>query len=44
VQMTTGTSTGLCMAFHGVPDWVKVVATEDADGGSCTVTVQPFNG
>lgn len=27
--------------FKGIPDWVKIVATEDADGATVTVKVQP---
>lgn len=27
--------------FKGIPDYVKIVATEDADGGTVTVKVQP---
>ena len=27
--------------FRGIPDWIKVVATEDADGATVTVKVQP---
>jgi len=29
--------------FKGVPDWVKIVATEDVNGVSVTVRVQPIN-
>jgi hypothetical protein len=27
--------------FKGIPDWVKIVATEDVDGSTVTVKVQP---
>ena len=27
--------------FKGIPDWVKVVATEDVNGATVTVKVQP---
>jgi len=29
--------------FKGVPHWVKIVATEDVNGVSVTVRVQPIN-
>ena len=29
--------------FKGIPDWIKIVATEDADGATVTVKVQPLN-
>lgn len=29
--------------FKGIPDWIKIVATEDADGSTVTVKVQPCN-
>lgn len=29
--------------FKGIPDWVKIVATEDANGQTVTVKVQPLN-
>lgn len=29
--------------FKGIPDWVKVVATEDAGAETVTVRVQPLN-
>jgi hypothetical protein len=29
--------------FKGIPAWIKIVATEDADGSTVTVKVQPLN-
>ena len=29
--------------FKGIPDWVKIVATEDVEGQSVTIKVQPLN-
>lgn len=29
--------------FKGIPDYIKIVATEDADGATVTVKVQPLN-
>jgi hypothetical protein len=29
--------------FKGIPDWVKIVATEDVTGVTVTVKVQPLN-
>ena len=29
--------------FKGVPDWIKIVATEDVTGVNVTVRVQPIN-
>lgn len=28
--------------FKGIPDYIKIVATEDVDGSTCTVKVQPI--
>lgn len=43
-QLTTGNLTAsACMLFRGIMDYVKIVATEVADGATCTVTVQPLN-
>jgi len=36
-------SAGQGFIFKGIPDYVKIVATEEVDGGACTVTVQPMN-
>ena len=41
--MSFQTDSGKAVVWKGVPDFVKVVATEDADGGKATVTVQPLN-
>lgn len=27
--------------FKGIPDWIKIVATEDVDGSTVTVKIQP---
>jgi hypothetical protein len=29
--------------FKGIPDWIKIVATEDEDGATVTVKAQPIN-
>ncbi len=50
-QANTGTMTLMsyqCNAsriflFRGVPDYIKIVATEDQDGATVTVKVQPLN-
>lgn len=44
VQRTTNNITDSgCYIFRGIPDFVKVVATEVADGANITVKVQPVN-
>jgi len=40
-QMTLTSSTGKCVLWKGIPEFVKIVATENSDGGACTVVVQP---
>lgn len=40
-QMTLTSSTGKCVLWKGIPEFVKIVATEHSDGGACTVVVQP---
>ena len=50
-QANTGTMTLMsyqCNAsrmflFKGIPDYIKIVATEDEDGATVTVKVQPLN-
>jgi hypothetical protein len=50
-QANTGTMTAMSyqtnankmVLFKGVPDFIKVVATEDEDTGKCTVIVKPIN-
>lgn len=41
--MSYQTNASRLFIFKGIPDWVKVVATEDADGQTVTVKVQPLN-
>jgi hypothetical protein len=43
-QLTTGNLTASRIKlFAAVPNLIKVVATEVADGATCTVRVQPIN-
>ena len=37
------TNTTYAGVWRGVPDWIKVVATEDQDTGKCTVLITPIN-
>lgn len=39
-KQTNATYAGM---WRGVPDWIKVVATEDEDTGKCTVKITPCN-
>ncbi len=41
--MSKQTNTTYCGVWRGVPDWVKVTATEDEDTGKCTVKITPCN-
>jgi len=41
--MSYQTNASKMFLFKGIPDWVKVVATEDVDGATVTVNVQPLN-
>ncbi|MDD3414881.1 MAG: hypothetical protein PHY47_12885 [Lachnospiraceae bacterium] len=42
--LTTGAITASCIkVFKPIPDIVKLVATENVDGGTITVYVQPTN-
>ena len=42
-QMSHQTNTSRMILFKGIPDWIKVVATEDVDGQTCSVDVQLLN-
>lgn len=42
-QMSYQTNSGKAVVWKGVPDFCKIVATEDADDAKCTVKVQPLN-
>jgi len=37
------TNTSMGLIFKGIPDFIKIIATKDEDGASCTVMVQPLN-
>lgn len=41
-QMSYQLNSNRLFIFKGIPDWIKVVATEDADGQTVTVRVQPI--
>jgi hypothetical protein len=41
--MSYQTNASKVFLFKGIPDWVKIVATEDVDGQTVTVKVQPLN-
>ena len=41
--MSFQTNASKGFAFKGIPDWVKIVATEDEDGATVTVYAQPIN-
>ena len=42
IQMSTGSlTTDMCRLFVGIPDFIKVVATEDSNGATVTTKVQP---
>jgi len=41
--MSYQTNASRIFLFKGIPDWVKIVATEDVDGQTVTVKVQPLN-
>jgi hypothetical protein len=41
--MSYQTNSSKVFMFTGVPDYIKVVATEDEDGATVTVKVQPLN-
>lgn len=41
--MSYQTNASKVFVFKGIPDYIKIVATEDQDGATCTVAVQPLN-
>ena len=41
--MSYQTSTSKIFLFRGIPSFVKIVATEDEDGATVSVRVQPLN-
>ena len=41
--MSYQTNASKGFVFRGIPSFVKIVATEDEDGATCTVRVQPLN-
>jgi len=41
--MSYQTNTSKGWVFKGIPDYIKIVATEDEDTATCTVKVQPLN-
>ncbi len=43
VAMSYQCNSSRIFVFKGIPDYIKVVATEDADGATVTVKVQPLN-
>lgn len=43
VAMSHQTNASKMILFKGIPDWIRVVATEDADGQTCAVEVQLLN-
>lgn len=43
ITMSHQTDASKMILFKGIPDWIKVVATEDIDGAKCTVEVQLIN-
>jgi hypothetical protein len=43
VAMSHQTNASKIILFKGIPDWIKVVATEDVDGAKCSVEVQLIN-
>lgn len=42
-QMKYQTNASYLALFKGIPGYIKIKATEDEDGGKCTVRVQPIN-
>ena len=42
-QMSYQTNSGKAAVWKGVPDFCRIVATEDVNGAKCTVKVQPLN-
>jgi hypothetical protein len=43
VAMSHQTNVSRMILFKGMPDYIKVVATEDVDGAKCSVDVQLLN-
>ena len=43
VAMSYQANSSRLFIFKGIPDWVRVVATEDVDGQTVTIKVQPLN-
>lgn len=43
VAMSYQTNASKVFIFKGIPDWIKIVATEDVNGQTATVLVQPLN-
>jgi hypothetical protein len=43
VVMSHQTNASMMILFKGIPDWIKVVATEDEAGAKCSVDVQLLN-
>lgn len=41
--MSYQTNASKMFLFKGIPDWIKIVATEDVDGATVSVYVQPLN-
>lgn len=41
--MSSQTNSSKIVVWKGIPNFVKIVATEDEDTGTCTVRVQPIN-
>ena len=42
-QMSYQTNASKMILFKGIPDWIKVVATEDVNAATCSVDVQLLN-
>lgn len=43
VAMTYQCNASRMFIFRGIPDFIKIVATEDVNGSTVTVNVQPIN-
>lgn len=41
--MSYQTNSSRIKLWKGIPDFIKIVSTEDEDGGKCSVWVQPTN-
>lgn len=42
-KMTYQTNSSKMILFKGIPNWIKIVATEDVDGETCSIDVQFIN-